>query len=390
MRRTLLVVGVIVTFVVAPYVLVPVYDFPAPAPFAGPALYNPYQGLGDGGEWRTANFHAHGRAWGGLTEARQTDSAVVSRYRSLGYDVDGVSDYMQIDQRRARGGDSTFVPTYEHGYNILKSHLLAIDARHVAWLDFPLFQTRAQKQYVIDQVAAQAGLVAIAHPGLRGAYSVRDLRMLTHYDFIEVLNHFVVSDSLWDAALSSGHPVWALGSDDSHDVRDPGQTGAMWTMVYSTSTKAADIVGALRAGRAYAVAGHHAQSDAHPERIDVHGDTLVVSCDTPVTRIDFIGQGGVLRGRALGVRSASYVLRPDDPYVRTVIATRHSVMFLNPVIRYDGRRLARPVAVFDVRRTWEGRSALLATAVVLFWLLRLRAQIARRRAVAPRPQPALA
>jgi hypothetical protein len=300
----------------------------------------------------------------------------VAHYRSLGYDIAGVSDYQQIDHRR--DGDSTFVPAYEHGYNVRKTHFLAIGARRVAWLDFPLLQSRSEKQYVIDRVADGAALVAMAHPALRGAETRDDLRYLSHYDLIEVRNHFVTSDSLWDAALSSGHPVWALGSDDSHNIDDPGQTGA---------SRAADVIAALKTGRAYAVAGRAGASDAHPERVDVHGDTLTVACDMVVARIDFIGQDGHLVQQSFNVRSASYALRANDPYVRTVITTARTVMYLNPVVRYDGRALRAPVAAFDVTRTWSLRLGVLCTMMLLVWLSVLRAPAPRAALGAAIPSP---
>ena len=361
----------------------PVYRFPAPAPFNGAAFYNPYADRPAGSQWRTANFHAHGRAWGGLTEGHQTDSVVVDHYyNALGYDIAGVSDYLQIDRHR---GDSSFVPTYEHGFNALKTHLLGINARDVVWFDFPLPQSRSEKQYVIDRVKGSASLVALAHPALRGGYTREDLAYLSHYQLFEVLNHFIVSDSLWDAALSTGHAVWAIGSDDSHNIRDAGQTGAMWTEVLTPSTRAEDVVAALKAGRTYAIAGHGARSDAHPEQIVVTGDTLTVTCDARVSRIDFIGQGGRLLARAFGVQRASYAIHPGDPYVRMVIATPHTVMFLNPIVRYDGRSLARPKAVLDEPMTWGLRSSVLATAIMLIWLALARRRFSLRRRESPEP-----
>jgi hypothetical protein len=382
----LIAIGVPLGVAIAPYAIGPVYRFPTPAPFSGTALYNPYADAPVGAHWRTANFHAHGRAWGGLTEGRQTDSAIVDYYyNKLGYDIAGVSDYLHIDHHRT---DSSFVPVYEHGVNALKTHLLGINARHVVWFDFPLPQSRSEKQYVIDRVAGDASLVALAHPALRGGYSRDDLAYLTHYQLFEVLNHFVVSDSLWDVALSTGHAVWAIGSDDSHNITDAGQTGAMWTEILTPSTRAADVVEALKAGRTYAVAGHHARSDAHPEQIAVRGDTLTVTCEGPESRIDFIGQGGRLLARAFGVESASYVIQPGDPYVRTVISTPHTLMFLNPIVRYDGKKVARPVAMLDGPKTWALRSSILVTAVMLIWLALARRRFALRRRL--RPEPALA
>src|SRR5688572_7838581 len=131
--------------VVLPYARGPVYRFPAPVPFAGATLLNPY--AAPGATWQRANLHAHGRAWSGLTNGRrQSDEEIVRAYRSFGYSVAGVSDYHHI---AAFDGVAT-LPIYEHGYNIGKRHQLAIGAREVSWFDFPLGQTRSHQQFVID------------------------------------------------------------------------------------------------------------------------------------------------------------------------------------------------------------------------------------------------
>ena len=377
----LLVVGVLAA---APYLATPVYEFASPQPFTGSAFFNPYAHLT--GAWRTANFHAHGRAWGGLTNAQQTDSVVLARYAAMGYDVANVSDYETIDRRRA--GDSTFIPSYEHGYNVLKAHMLGVDARSVEWFDFPLTQSRGQKQYLIDRIKSSASLVVLAHPSLRGAHSADDMRYLTHYDLLEVLNHFQTSDHLWDVALSAGHPVWAVGDDDTHDVTDAGQTGVRWTMVDAPSTRREAIVAALKAGRTIAVAGEGGRSDARVTSVAMRGDTLTVVCDTIVRAFQFIGQDGRELQRSPAGRSASYVVQPSDTYVRTVITSRRTTMFLNPVFRYDGVAVVAPLAVLDVERTWGLRaslamSVLLVASMLVLWPRR------DRPAVEPDVEPAV-
>ena len=131
-----------------PSLLAPVYRFPPAQPFAGTALFNPYAHLA--GTWQKANLHAHGRAWGGVTNGKQTDDEVVQAYTQRGYAVAGVSNYASI---AAFNGIAT-IPLYEHGYNIPKAHQLAIGARRVVWLDFPFWQTLDQKQFILDRVGA--------------------------------------------------------------------------------------------------------------------------------------------------------------------------------------------------------------------------------------------
>jgi hypothetical protein len=363
-----------------PYLACPVYRFTGPRPFRGALFFNPYAGAGE--TWRTANLHAHGRVWGGLTDGRQSDSAIVAHYRALGYDVADVSNYQLIDH--ALDGDRTIIPTYEHGYNLLKAHFLVLGARRVDWFEFPFLQTRSQKQYVIDRLKSSGTLVVLAHPSLRNAETHDDLRYLTHYDLLEVLNHFTVSDHEWDAALSSGHPVWAVGDDDTHNIEDAGQTGAMWTMIATHSLDRDSVLAALSAGRTVAVAGHDGVSDVHVRSVVVRGDTLLVTCDAPVRSISFVGQNGRLLQRTLGGTTASYLLQPNDPYVRTVVVTGRTTMYLNPVVRYDGASLFHPIAVFDGTATWELRGGVLAAAALLVVLALMASRL---RLIPPFPVP---
>jgi hypothetical protein len=320
--------------------------------------------------------------WGGVTDGRQPDSAIVAHYRALGYDVADVSNYQLIDH--ALDGDRHIIPTYEHGYNMFKAHFLVLGARSVDWFDFPFGQTRDQKQYLVDRLKSSGQLVVLAHPSLRNAETPGVLQYLTHYDLLEVLNHFTVSDREWDAALSSGHPVWAVGDDDTHNIDDPGQTGAMWTMVATQSVDRDSVIAALAAGRTIAVAGQGGASDVHVRSVVVGGDTLTVTCDAAVRSISFVGQDGRLLQRTRGGTSASYLLQAGDPYVRTVIVTPHTTMYLNPVVRYDGTRLVAPIAVFDSPATWEWRAGLVALAAILAWVAMA---VSRFRVSGPIPEP---
>ena len=65
-----------------------------PQPFAGASLWNPYAHLA--GTWQKANLHAHGHAWAGMTNGKQTDEEVVRAYKQRGYAVAGVSNYASI------------------------------------------------------------------------------------------------------------------------------------------------------------------------------------------------------------------------------------------------------------------------------------------------------
>lgn len=368
---------------VAPYACGPVYRFPEPAPFSGSHLWNPYASRP--AVWQRANFHAHGRAWFGITSGEQSDEEVAQRYRDLGYSVPGVSDYQRI---AAHHGVDT-IPAYEHGYNITKRHQVAIGAHRVVWFDFPLWQSLSYQQYVIDRVKQQADIVALAHPTTRDAYTTDDLEHLSGYDLIEVVNGPFAVPEIWDAALSSGHAVWVIANDDTHDLLNPRRTAAAWNMVGAATASTADIVDALRAGRTYAVLRDGAVDSAHLtvlNRLDVNDDTLSVSVTGAPATFRFIGQNGAIRKTVKDALTAAYLFTEADTYVRTVIETPQTVLYLNPVLRYDGSQLPAPNAAVDVAGTWTWRASLVIAAGGLVLAYSRR----RRPSLRPATKPVLA
>ncbi len=350
-----------------PYAWGPIYDFPAPAAFSGSHLWNPYASLT--GTWQRANLHAHGQAWGGLTNGEQPDADVAARYRNLGYSVAGVSNYMSI---AADHGIDT-IPLYEHGFNLGKSHQLAIGAHGVDWFDFPLWQTRSNQQYVINRVHAKADLVALNHTSSRDAYDLAAMRSLTGYNLVEVANGPFTAEDVWDAALSSGHVVWAVANDDTHDLNDARRLGVGWNQIDAAGNSTKDVVGALRAGRFYAVlrtGSLEGGGITTLQSLTVADSTMTVTLSGVPSTITFIGTNGAVRQVVSNTLSASYTLAPTDAYMRTVVTTPQTILYVNPVIRWDGRNLPAPVATVNGPLTWLQRAAgaavIVALAVVFF------------------------
>lgn len=352
-----------------PYAWGPVYDFPAAVPFHGSQFRNPYSALV--GPWQRANLHAHGRAWGGFTSGRQPNADVATRYRGLGYSVAGVSNYMSI---AAHQGIDT-IPLYEHGFNLAKSHQLAVGARAVDWFDFPLWQTRSNQQYVIDRVRAKADLVSLNHPSSRGAYDLTAMRSLTGYSLIEVVNGPFTAEDVWDAALSSGRAAWAVANDDTHDLNDERRLGAGWNEISAPGNGTADIVEALRAGRFYAVLRTGSLEGSHVTALDsltMDGATMRVRLAGVPSTVAFIGPDGAVRHVVHDTLEASYAVADADAYVRAVVTTPQTVLFLNPVIRWDGRSLPAPAATVNTSLTWLQRIGALTAGVALMLFFRSR------------------
>jgi hypothetical protein len=367
----------IVLLALLPYAWSPIYSFPDATPFAGPALWNPYESVT--GTWQRANLHAHGRAWGGLTSGDQSDAEVARRYHQLGYSVAGVSDYQRI---AAFGGVDT-IPLYEHGFNAGKNHQLAIGAHGVDWVDFLLWQSLSNQQYVIDRVRRKADLVALNHPSSRDAYDAAATRALTGYQLIEVVNGPFSAEDVWDSALSSGRPVWALANDDTHDLSDVRRTAVGWNMIDSPSPSTADIISALRTGRSYAVLRTGAADAAGLTTLSsvaVHDGTIRVELEGALSTITFIGQDGTVRRTAKDASTAEYTMTDGDTYVRTVVTSPQTTLFLNPVIRWDGSTLPAPAARVDAAWTWTQRGGIAFGCVFLF--LRVNSRRAETRVAA--------
>ena len=329
------------------YLLAPVYKFSGSVPFTGDKLYNPYQSI-DSSDWRKYNFQVQSKAWLGITDGRKnTNELIDSIYNLLGYDHVATSDYQKIN---TFGKDKpAYIPTYEHGYNIFKTHQVCIDADEVLWVDLMFGQTLSMKQWILDQLSEHSSLVVIAHPLLRDGYSVNDMKYLTNYDAIEVLNNLRVSDEHWDAALSSGQIAYIIGNDDAHDVMNTNEVGRRFTMINSPNLDRNTILLNLKKGAAYGMDFLRIGDEPLDDKVErskyipqllsanLNLDTLTVTVDTVALQIRFIGNNGEVMKVVKGTNSAAYVVVDSDPYIRTEIEfSDNSVMYLNPVIRYGG------------------------------------------------------
>lgn len=348
---------VVLTILTIPYVIAPVYDFPEPKPFSGKYWINPYSTLDTSMVWRKANFHLHSVAWAGTTDGSTEIHQLDSIYSSLGYDVVSLSNYHKTDTLSPR--DSLFIPTYEHGYNIQKTHQLSIGAHEIDWFDCILPQTLSVKQYVIQRMRDRSDVVTVAHPSFgRPSYYESDMSYLQGYHCMEVYNHYRTSYNHWDSALTAGIPVWCVGNDDSHNGLDAGETGVCWTMIASSNRTRTDITRAMFEGRTIAMKGIHGIVDNGLKSMNVIqnqlGDTLHVELTAKADSIEIIGQGGRKKGVYKNQQSLSYQLKPDDTYIRLKVHTAENQMLLNPIFRSERvRNTERPEV--NVILTWLAR-----------------------------------
>ncbi|MBR6879042.1 MAG: hypothetical protein IKM95_06660 [Bacteroidales bacterium] len=339
--------GLLVAYWLFVYLITPRYTFREGRPFHGECLYNPYQGM-DSSQWKQYNFHCHSRKYFGITNGRRSKEQIIdSVYQLLGYDHYGISDYMSINPH---GNDRPgYIPGYEHGYGFIrKTHQLCIGAQDISYMDYPFMQSLDMKQHMLNVLHQHNRFAVPAHAAYTRGYKVSDMRYLSGYRLLEVLNPYGCSVEHWDAALSTGHRVYAIGDDDTHNILNHNEVGRNFTMINTIDMKPENVYDALERGCAYAV-DFHSYFDKpfalkvermhelpHLTRCELVGDTLFVETSASLIEMaDFIGQDGKVLKHEEYVQQAHYVIQPNDTYVRVLLRMPNLTYFyLNPITRH--------------------------------------------------------
>ena len=341
------------------YLLAPHYQFTAGRPFHGEYLYNPYQNMNPD-QWKRYNFHCHSHRYFGLTNGRLSkETDIDSVYHALGYDHYGISDYMSIN---LYGSDrSDYIPAYEHGYGFFrKTHQLCIGAENVIMMDFPFAQNLDMKQHTLNVLQQHTRFAVPAHASFTKGYKISDMHYLSGYRLLEVGNPYGTAFEHWDAALSTGHRVYGIGDDDTHNVLNPNEVGRYFTMINTNSMTADSVYEALDQGCAYIVEFHPHHNEPfedkvekmhselfHLTRCELIGDSLVVETNAPDIQLaEFIGQDGKVLKHTEDCKRAWYVIQPEDTYVRVKLKVHNMTYFyLNPITRHVTRTPVDPDTV---------------------------------------------
>jgi hypothetical protein len=383
---------VFIMLLIIPYLFAPVYNFPEASVFQGDKLYNPYQGLNKN-NWKKGNFQVQSRIWGGITNgSKNTNEMIDSTFRFLDYDVIGTSDYMQINPYKNE--KSTYIPIYEHGWSIFKTHQVVLGAKKVNWLDYFYLQSPSHKQHIINKLKGQSDLLILAHPCLRDGYKTSDFKKLNGYDAIEILNFYCESVYHWDTALSTGHYVTAIGNDDVHDITNPDEVGQYFTYINTNSLGGDSVIKAIKDNKTYAVQVFRWPGDswelrkekhdklAKLQSADLFGDTLIVKVNQKAKSIKFIGQNGKLKKEVQDTAEAFYVIKETDTYIRTEVEfPSRDKFYLNPVVRYQDnwpQEIIMPT--INYWKTWIYRILAIGVYSFIAYLLFLWIRKSRKKA----------
>ncbi|MES2796587.1 MAG: hypothetical protein V4683_11505 [Bacteroidota bacterium] len=318
-----------------------IYNFFEPKPFSGRYFYNPYQNW-DKNKVVKANFHAHSKSWKGLTNGHNTEDEICNAYKKLGFGVAAVSNYHKIINKS--DPQLIEIPTYEHGFNISKAHLLAINADETNFLDFPLFQGTSQKQHKIYQLKQSNAMVALAHPGLRNAYTKDDLRYMKGYTFMEVLSPYFKSFELWDYALSLGNLSWLLANDDTHDLKKQ-PPGKFFNLISTQSTSKGSLLNSLKNGTHLGYSSKNGIVDVFLDKIAVSNSEIYYSFSGKSPSVKAIIDGKPIKLPAKG----KIELKEETKYVRFEVSGAKSTLFTNPVFRAKSATIEAGYGVQSVR-----------------------------------------
>lgn len=318
------------------YIQTTIYKFNDPKGFSGDHFYNPYENW-DTSSVLKANFHAHTTAWGGTTNGENTPTQLIEAYKKRNYDIISISNYFNIN--RNNDTSALYIPVYEHGLNILKSHKLAINPSKVEYFDYPIVQSLSHKQEIINRLRDNDALVVVAHPKFLNGHTKEDLKYLEGYHFLEVLNHYRISDQHWDAALSAGKLVWIVGDDDTHQIVEGAwNTFVMWTMIHAEKSKK-QALDAMKAGKMYGMRGRDAHIWNTLQSCSIINDTITFTFSNISDTLRLYGQGGELLAEKTKATSISIATTNVSNYVRCKANTNFRSIYTNPIVRYDGKNI---------------------------------------------------
>jgi hypothetical protein len=344
------------------YVQTEIYNFGQSEPFSGDSFYNPYQ------KWQSdkpqkANFHAHSKAWFGITNGGNSVSEVATAYKLKGYELACLSNYQSISNRSVREG---FLPVYEHGFNVMKVHQLAVGADAVSFLDFPFFQCLSQKQLVINRIKEHSKFVALAHPALRNGYTENDLVYLSNYDFMEVLSPFANSLTLWDTALRHGKRVWCMANDDLHQISSQS-LGRYYNVMSSEAINRASTEKLMEEGCFYAVHDKSGTCNLSLENLKINGEIINFDFNGEVAKVSAISDKGVFVD--FNSDKGTILFPANESYVRLEVTdVEGNMLITNPVIRSGVKEVAVSNFVINDFHTMLYRMAVLGLTLLILLL----------------------
>lgn len=304
-------------------------------------------------------LHAHTSL---SSDSATPPSAVVHWYASRGYDFLVLTDHNWVTRTQAAAGSMLVLPGAELTQNVYRCdrgapdhaacliHLNALLVREDAAGRVELPRPSSLERLALYDSTLRAAralgpLVQLNHPNFEHTADARTVTVMAERGLrlLEIMNHVVDApggaasdarspEALWDAALTAGHTLWGVATDDAHDYpgeplasghrpvrhgRDTHTAGHAWVMVDAAERTADSLREALWEGRFYSSTG------VRLERAGVEDGALLVRVAPDAQgahRVDFLGRNGALLARSEGPE-ARYPLAQLEvgAYVRAVV-----------------------------------------------------------------------
>ncbi|MBK9507947.1 MAG: hypothetical protein IPO04_00045 [Cytophagaceae bacterium] len=343
-----------------------IYDFSDPGKPQN-HYYNPYQNW-QKGVLTKANFHAHSKEWGGLTNGHNSDKEILETYRKLGFKVAGLSNYHKINKKNIP--DLLEIPCYEHGFNIDKVHFLGINSTHTDGLDFPLKQGLSHKQQRIINIRENATLVSICHPNLRNAITKEDVEKLSGYHLFEVLSPYATSFDLYDHAIMNGHTSWILASDDTHDLKKQ-PAGSYFVGINTEANNKTEVLNALKSGQHVAYKSNDGITDIEIDSIRFEKNEVRYSFKGNIKSVFLIEDGIPQIIASNGIIS----LKNNPKFIRFEVIGEKSSLYTNPILKSNNPDFVETGSIYaeiNLPKTFYFRLWPLALFSAVFILLFLR------------------
>jgi hypothetical protein len=341
LKISLVALSVIVIISTLPYYKTNIYNFEEPQAFSGSTFYNPYQNLDK--NWYKANFHAHSKLHFGLANGDNTPKELYTVYDSMNYQLPCISNYNSILPNTYKR--HPFLSAYEHGLNGGAIHQLVLNNQTAKAFDFPFWQTKHHKQYIINNQKNAQNIIVLAHPNFKTGYSKADLAVLSNYQLFEVVSPRATSVDLWDQALSNGHAVWASGNDDAHHTRFGG-CGVCWNMINSDTNSTEALLQSLKAGKSFATRGWVGQNMNQLQSLSTDSNIYKLTLHHASDSIILKSDHGKTVAVASNTNTIRYKIEDDNSYIRAEIFdteewNAYTRIYLNPVIRMQGSKFVQ-------------------------------------------------
>ena len=325
------IVGAILLFIMVLYLAVPSYSFAEIEPFKGNFIYNPYA---------------------------SNNSIRVNIY------------YVDF---RSKLIEDEALKTYEYGYALTGTRYLCIGYKEKRIIDYPFLQSIHYKQFNIDKLNQKTRLVALAHPSK--GFKQGELTRLDHYRVMEALSTNDNSLYYWDIALSNGHRVNIIATNNN--AVDSCSKPVKYTVACLNVNNGEDVLKSLETGNSYAVAYRDELFEVPVlQEVTIKNDTLIVAVDKKAKEIRFIGQNAIVKQRVSDNSEGYYHFKKDDTYIRTEIEFENgNTLYLNPLVRHEYQYF------FDLNKAkvMKGRTYLMWAVYIIVVLAFARLVIIKKK-----------